>query len=514
MPSLHARGRLVLVVAGLACFSASAQPPPPSPPDSAVSPDSPSPSSPDFLQWLTTPASLGVSPDRGGRPPEAIHGPREGGGPSVGPNQEERRFGLNAGWLDGLRFTTPDDYFHLHVGGNGQIDSTWFIAPRGAFALPNNGGISGVGNSSATLIRRARFRFEGDVYDTFDYVVEFDFANAVNDSGSGQPPSFGNVAGSPAPINVWMQARNVPFFGSVRFGNQVKPIGFTNQVYQGFLPFLERPDVWDAFQGTDDNGLVIGLTARNHTGDELVTWQYGIYRPLINNFGIALNKMQWGGRVTALPVYQEDGEVLVHVGIGTLNGEVPQNQLKVRARPLLRNGPGYAVPVLVDTGDVGGSRQYTLAPEFAAVVGPWTFQAEWNGQFLTEATPSGGSNQGTVFYHGAYAQVLYFLTGERQSYDKLAGCFGRVVPNRDLRFRRGEGYTGCGAWQIGARVSYLDLEDKAIQGGRLYDATVGLNWFWNPNMKVQLNYVLERRDQPGVPQAWINGVGVRGAYDF
>ena len=48
----------------------------------------------------------------------------------------------------------------------------------------------------------------------------------------------------------------------------------------------------------------------------------------------------------------------------------------------------------------------------------------------------------------------------------------------------------------------------------MYDWTAGLNWFWNPNMKVQFNYILERRDQPGVAPAWINGVGVRGAYDF
>jgi hypothetical protein len=34
-------------------------------------------------------------------------------------------------------------------------------------------------------------------------------------------------------------------------------------------------------------------------------------------------------------------------------------------------------------------------------------------------------------------------------------------------------------------------------------------------MKVQFNYVLEHRDAPqGIVQGWINGVGVRAAYDF
>ena len=50
------------------------------------------------------------------------------------------------------------------------------------------------------------------------------------------------------------------------------------------------------------------------------------------------------------------------------------------------------------------------------------------------------------------------------------------------------------------RFSYLDLNDKAIQGGQIYDWTVGLNWYLNPNMKVQLNYIAEHRDTPGVPR--------------
>ena len=118
----------------------------------------------------------------------------------------------------------------------------------------------------------------------------------------------------------------------------------------------------DAFYGPFDSGFALGVTARNWTESERVTWQYGIYRPAINVFGVALNKGAYGGRVTALPVYEDDGRRLVHVGLGTFNGELVQNQLRVRARPLLRNGPGFANPILVDTGKVPGSRQYTARP--------------------------------------------------------------------------------------------------------------------------------------------------------
>jgi phosphate-selective porin OprO/OprP len=435
-------------------------------------------------------------------------------GPVFAPKgKENSSIHLEAGWDYGLRFIAPDDSWHIHVGGNVQIDSTWLIGPNSAFLTPS-GSTSGVGNASATFLRRARFRFDGDIWDSVDYMLEFDLANAENENDGVQPPSFGNIAGEPNARNVWIQIRDVPLLGNVRFGNQVKPIGMTNNTYQGWLPFLERPEVMDAFYGPFDGGFALGVTSRNHTDDERLTWQFGVYRPATNVFGIALNKGEFGGRITGLPVYQDDGQFLIHTGFGTLDGEVVQNQLRVRARPLLRNAPGYAVPILVDTGEVTGNRQYTLAPEFALVYGPFTVQAEWAGQFETHARTSTGQSIGTLFYQGGYVELLYFLTGEYQPYDKENGVFGRVVPLHNYRWKKGAGLCGLGAWQVGTRYSYLDANSKSIQGGQIQTWAVGLNWYLNPNVKFQFDYILEHRDQPGVPVSWISGVGVRGAYDF
>jgi phosphate-selective porin OprO/OprP len=429
------------------------------------------------------------------------------------PSTSSRRSPLEASWEDGLWFESSDKQFRIHVGGNGQWDSNWLIGPHSVFALPG-GGTNGTENDSATFLRRVRLRLNGDIYERFDYMVEYDFANADNDNSGQQQATFGNLNGAPAPINVWMQVRDVPVLGNVRIGHQLKPIGMTNNTYQGFLPFMERPQVADAFYAPFDKGFATGITAQDTTESERVTWRYGVFRPLTNVFGVALNKYLVGSRVTGLPVYEDDGARLVHVGFGSTYGDLVEDELRSRARPLLRNGPGYAVPVLVDTGEIPGSRQYQLAPEFAAVNGSWTLQAEWAGQFLTDAVAPVGGSQGTVFYHGGYVELLYFLTGEYQSYDKKEGVFSRVVPNRNFSAKKGDGCTGCGAWQIGARFDYLDLNDKAIQGGTTYTCTAGLNWYWNPNMKMQFNYILEHRDQPGVTPGWINGLGMRAAYDF
>jgi phosphate-selective porin OprO/OprP len=65
-------------------------------------------------------------------------------------------------------------------------------------------------------------------------------------------------------------------------------------------------------------------------------------------------------------------------------------------------------------------------------------------------------------------------SGEHQDYDRHEGVFGRVVPVNDFHCKKHDAYRACGAWQVGVRFSYLDLNDKAIQGGQVYDWTVGL----------------------------------------
>jgi phosphate-selective porin OprO and OprP len=420
---------------------------------------------------------------------------------------------FDATWDNGLFLKSTDDQFRFHAGGIGQIDSVWLIGPQGNFVAPG-GSTSGVGNAAATQLRRAILQVDGTVYGQFDFMIQYDFANASNDNSGLQPASFSDLTSSPAPQNIWMQVRDVPYFGIVRVGSQKMPIGMDNNTGSAFLPFMERSDNYDAFYGTFNNGFALGITARDWSESERLTWQYGIYRPATNVFGVALNKYSVGGRMTALPVYEDDGEELIHVGLGTFSGELVENQLRDRARTLLRNGPGFAVPILVDTGEIPGSRQYTIGPEFAAVYGPLSVQAEWAGQWLTDADPN-NQQQGTVFYHGGYVEALYFLTGEHELYDKHEGVFGRVIPRSNFHTTAGDCCRGYGAWQVGVRFSYLDLNDKTIQGGQVYDWTLGLNWYLNPNMKVQLNYIAEHRDMEtaGV-NGWINGVGMRASYDF
>jgi hypothetical protein len=94
--------------------------------------------------------------------------------PDIGPAapQEDRSFPVEASWSDGLRFQSNNKQFQFHFGGVVQIDSTWLIGPQNLFNAP--GGVSnGVGNSSATFLRRAVLQADGSLYDQFDFCIAF-----------------------------------------------------------------------------------------------------------------------------------------------------------------------------------------------------------------------------------------------------------------------------------------------------------------------------------------------------
>jgi phosphate-selective porin OprO/OprP len=216
-------------------------------------------------------------------------------------------------------------------------------------------------------------------------------------------------------------------------------------------------------------------------------------------------------------VYEDDGRVLVHVGLGGAHRDLDDDQARFRARLDARNSPSSLSPLLADTNLFFGSRQQILVPEFVAVCGPLSVQAEYYASWVhasNTGTQDKPAPQGTTYFQSAYAEVHYFLTGEHREYNRDAGVFTRVVPKTPVQWTRA-GFTGWGAWQVAARYSYLDLDSKGVQGGTVHDLTLGLNWFLNPNMKAQGNYFLAHRDVPGTAgDGLIHGFAVRLAIDF
>jgi phosphate-selective porin OprO/OprP len=208
----------------------------------------------------------------------------------------------------------------------------------------------------------------------------------------------------------------------------------------------------------------------------------------------------YGGRVIWTPYYDEEsnGKYLIHAGLSSefrqFNSQLnPSNQganIRIRSRGDLRNAVSTLDPNYADTGNFYASSQALINPEFAVQWGPLVIQSEYMASFLqgarayqTAATTLG--NDGNLFMQGGYVQSLYFLTGESRSYNRQSGVFGRTIPKENLKF------SDCryGAWQIGARYDWLDLNSGQVSGGRNQNVTIGLNWWLNPNLRFMVNYV-------------------------
>jgi len=428
---------------------------------------------------------------------------------------------MSGKWNNQLEFSSKDKNFKIHVGGRTQIDAVFYQDSPAGFA-----GTGGVGDQDAVDFRRARLRVDGTMYKYYDFACEYDFANTVNDNVGLQPPSdtTGNVIDVPAPTDLWFRTRELPIIGNLQIGNMKAPIGLEHVASSRYLDFMERAYNQDLFWGAFNNGFQPGIMAYDNYADENGYWGIGVFKHTTNAFAFNTGDGEYDltGRITYLPWYEDKGRYMLHVGLGGSHRDTNDNRTRFRARGSLRNGPGAVNPVFADTGTFFAESQSLISPEIALVWGPLLLQAEYTGCWVPDAfgntAPNIGVNQGTVYFQGWYAEALYFLTGEHREYERKEARFTRVVPYQNAYLIR-QPCSGpiwrTGAWQIGARYNKADLSDEGIQGGTTQDVTIGLNWFLNPNVKYQFNYVWTHRTYTAAPgEGDINGFGMRVAFDF
>ena len=420
---------------------------------------------------------------------------------------------MSAKWKNGLELETADKQFRVHIGGRTQIDMVFF---QGDSAFDNAGGAR---SSDAVNFRRARLRADGTMYGWIDWCVEYDFVNGAN-VNLPAAPTEATVINTTGLTDAYFIFKDVPFVGNIKAGLFKDPIGMEHNTSSRYLEFMERSYIQDAFTGPANNGFIPGVMIFDNWAGENGTWASGFFKNTTNpySYGIGGGEYSWASRVTYLPVYECNGDRLLHVGMSGNIRDLNDDLIRFRTRPALRNGPGPYDPVIADTGTLIGDNQGMLGGELAANWGPLSLQGEFFGSWVTNtignAGPFLGVPLGTTYVYGWYAEALYFLTGETRYYDRKAGLFARTTPKENFRFGR-----GLGAWQIGARYSKLYLRDTGIDGGVVDDVTLGVNWYLNPNLKLQANYVVTHGEPPaiGVPRGMngtIQGFGMRLAHDF
>ncbi len=448
---------------------------------------------------------------------------------------------FKASWdAGGFRFKTADEAFSAHLGGRLMTDGVWWTESPGLRRSPvppprsPPGPVTGVGPGVGDLtdgffVRRARVVADGTVFQTIEFKNEFDFEN------------YNSVSFDES----YVGARDLPVVDTVRVGQTHCPFGLEAYTSSRFLPMLERSPLFDAFYQEFAPGVFADTTFL----DQRVTTQHMFHR--IDNFSqfngasFGDGKYAYSGRVSGLPVYEADGRCLLHLGLayqwrkgsppldfngGTALPSAPNpaaadrtDLIRFRARPGIRDAVGLqGDPArVVDTGNLIADHVQAVNGELLAYLGPVWVQSEACVAHVENAVfpaAAAATRRGDLTYSGAYAQVGYFLTGESRGYDKRFGKYDRVKPLENFFLvRDGDGCTqrGLGAWEVVYRYGYLDLNDDRVQGGTYGEHTVGLNWYWNPNIKFQANYLNGHRVVPaGAVSGTVQGFAIRAALEF
>jgi len=186
--------------------------------------------------------------------------------------------------------------------------------------------------------------------------------------------------------------------------------------------------------------------------------------------------------VTGLPWYDEatKGGSLLHLGVSASYIDPGGTNIVIRSRPEARTANRFVNSG--GSGLLGADYSYIAGVEGAVVLGPFSVQAEYFRQWVEQPADNPA-------FDGFYIFGSWFITGEHRNYRKASGTFDRVIPHKN--FTDG----GIGAWGLALRYSHTELNDDAFTFGRLNNITAGVNWYLNPNAKLQFNYVRANVDR-------------------
>lgn len=343
--------------------------------------------------------------------------------------------------------------------------------------------------------RRARLAAIGQTTEFNDFRLEMDFAEP----------------GHPQILDVYFSQYSLPVLGNLRVGHFFEPFCMSRIVDNRFDIFMERP-LLTVFAPARRTGFMSFGAAE----DLRATWAVSMYASADNLIGGNLTDVGgWAGagRVTWLPYYDEAscGRHYVHLGAAYSLSGVSNHQLQFSTAPELQliSGNNFE-PIFLDTGVINAQQYQLFGTEFIWTAGPWSMQSEY---VWVPINPVDGP---TATLQGTYVMGSYFLTGEHRPYDRTIGNFTRVVPYEDFFRVRGARHFrgGKGAWQIAGRWSYLNFNGGDIRAGVLNDLTFGVNWYWNPFVRLYFNYVHAILDNDLVGTSQADGFGLRFQLDF
>lgn len=364
---------------------------------------------------------------------------------------------LNTSWKNGLRFESADRSIKLKFGG--RIMNDWTTVLKVDKRIKSKVGPV----ENGTEIRRARLYAAGSLYDRLEWKAQWDFAE-----------------GDAHFKDVYTGLKKLPGIGNLRIGHFKEPFGLTSQTSSKYMTFIERGLPINAFSKIRNTGFML----HRKLLDKRLYIAGGIFRNS-DNFGNSKGKesaYNYTVRVAGVPVYQENGKYVLHLGGAYSLQKSNNDEFRFHAKPEVHQAPNF-----LDTDTFEAKRSNLTQVEIALVLDSFSLQAEYVIASVLRDTPA------NLEFSGWYALASYFLTGEKRNYALGKAKFGQILPANPYIAKE----PGIGAWEIAARISSLDLNDGALKGGKADNVALGLNWYLHANSRVMLNYVFSRLNQSG-----------------
>ena len=262
-------------------------------------------------------------------------------------------------------------------------------------------------------------------------------------------------------------------------GNFKEPFSLDQLQSNNVTLFTER-SLLDAFAPGRDFGALAGVH-----GDRW-TLAGGAFGGNINT-GLEQDGIAGTARFTYAPILSHD-EVL-HLGIaGSYRArDGGGGSLSFSERPedfLFRTS-------LVSTGTIkNADTDARLGLEASYEFNPVRIDAE-----VAETIVSGQGAPDRTFRAG-YVEASWIINGHARAY-RLAPRYASeyaVFEGVEVPASARVSHGGIGVFELGARFSAIDLDSGAVRGGAQRDATVGLNWYPDADIRFMANYIHARAE--------------------
>ena len=362
-----------------------------------------------------------------------------------------------------LVFESPKSGYKFWFDVRAQADAAVFFgAPDYADAIGNG-----------TQIRRARFAAKGQIDKDWYGEFDMDLANGLVELK-----------------DAIVRYTGVPNL-DLQIGNFKENFSIQRNTTSRYLQFMERPMVCSALAPSRHFGFnakyakdwlwaSAGAFTTELAGSE--EWEY-----------IADNNKDYGrnsgysltGKLVLRPLYKKDNASL-HLG-GAVSYRTALASTEPAAwgmyRASCRNSTSINRKKYVDTDNLPGYDHNLLWT--AEIAGHWNalrYEAAYIGDnvfFKSDAV-----DPATKHFGGWYVQAGYLLFGGKQRYDAKGGKYTKVEHGKKW-----------GDLELCARYENVDLNDGNVYGGAAEAYALGLNWWVNHNVKIQLNYQYNNNDR-------------------